>query len=162
LGDTQAPSSSPFRGLGSLRDGDPRSPATTRPSWSSDPLQSIIGAQSSALLGYALPLRRSLGQAEAQPNATLGYSSGHPAAQRKPRSHPLVRFRAPSGYGPKVPRPASRLTAPLLGFLPLQRIQQGKSTDPGIPNARFWSASRVSHPLGGFILPLPPGPISSR
>jgi hypothetical protein len=146
------------RGLGNLRDGDRRSPATTLPSWSSDPLQSIIGAQGSALSGYALPLRRSSGK----PNATLGYFLGHPAAQRKPRSHPLLRSRAPSGHGPKVPQPASRPTAPLLGFLPLQRFQQGKFTIPGLPKDRVRSAFRVSHPLGGFVLPLPPGPISSR
>lgn len=105
---------SPFRGLGSLRDGDRRSPATTLPSWSSDPLQSVIGAQGSALSGYALPLRRSFGE----PNSTVGYSPGHPAAQREPRSHPLLRFRAPPGHGPKVPQTTSRSTAPLLGFLP--------------------------------------------
>jgi hypothetical protein len=158
LGDMRAPSPSPFRGLKILRDDDPRSPATILPSWSADPLQSIVGAQSSAPLGYALPLRRSFGK----PNATVGSFFEHPAAQRKPRSHPLVRLRSPSGYGPKVPQATSRSPAPLLGFSPLQRMQQRKFTAPGIPNAGFRSASRVFHPPCGFPLPLPPGLISSR
>ena len=52
----------------------------------------------------------------------------HHAARRDPYDDPLLAFHSPTGCYPlDLPR-ASRRTAPLLGFLPLQRMRGAEST----------------------------------
>jgi len=49
-----------------------------------------------------------------------------PAVRRDSNDHPLFGFRSPSGYDPLVLPHVSRRPAPLLGFVPLQRISVGR------------------------------------
>jgi hypothetical protein len=48
-----------------------------------------------------------------------------PAVRRDSHDHPLLGFRSPSGFDPLVSPRASRRPAPLLGFVPLQRMSVG-------------------------------------
>jgi hypothetical protein len=78
--------------------------------------------------------------------STSGYSLAIPAMRRDSHDHPLVGFRSPTGYCPLVPPHVSRRPAPLLGFVPLQRISVGGvhvASAGSFPFCRLRSVLRV-------------------
>jgi hypothetical protein len=143
LGDTNR--ALPLQRLGLRRLGRRDHPRRALPPWSCGPLQSLVGKESSAPIGCALPLCRwhRTGYWPALLDSGVFPSLPLPRSLR-PRDYPLLRFHPPPRYL-SLRRPPDRLSAPapLLGFTPLQRSQLRESTAPGL-------ASPGSFRLQGF------------
>jgi hypothetical protein len=85
-----------------------------------------------------------------------------PPRSLRPHDYPLLGFSPPSGHYPYYPPERLSTPAPPMEFLPLQRMRHGESAwSWGLPSPAR-SGFRVSHPLAGLLLPVPPGFISPR
>jgi hypothetical protein len=85
----------------------------------------------------------------------------HRSALKQTRRDPLLDFRAPSESGRDGPGPSVERPSLPWGSGPFSAHGVGSPLDPGLPHP-VRSASRVSHPLDGFLLPAPSGPVSCR
>jgi len=86
------------------------------------------------------------------------------AVRRDSHDHPLFGFRSPTGCDPLALPHVSRHPAPLLGFVPLQRLSVGGVYVASAcgPIRRLRSVPRVSHPLDGFLLFPPRSHLSAQ
>jgi hypothetical protein len=122
------------------------------------------------------PLPSASGLTDAMARCSLGFHplQGFPPSDDRPRLPGIFLSRAsttrrpqPSGSLPLRVSLAGRSAClfrelpPLLGSCPFQRSRCRESTHPGLPHP-VRSASRVSHPPDGLLLPAPPGLVSCR
>lgn len=101
------------------------------------------------------------------------------AQRRDSLDNPLVGLSSPTRYIPQSPLAASRLPAPLLGFVALQRITEegvhvrtaGAGAIPQVtstrvalaaPSCQLRCRSRLSQPLSDLLLPRPSCHVSDR
>jgi hypothetical protein len=113
----------------------------------------VVPSSRSAVIGSALPLRRSRRPA-------LGTSELNGAARsHRRRAAPLLGLPSPSEYDRGRLAEALSSDGASLGFLPLQRLRKREPTYPGFASSRFGCGFRVSHPRAAFRLPRPSDPL---
>ena len=101
-------------------------PSPSLPSWSQGRLQSVVSWECADSPGALRPHpSRHLLTQELRPH---GHPLSNHAVRRDSYDHPLLAFLSPSGCYPLDLPHTSRCPAPLLGFVPLQRIRGAEST----------------------------------